>query len=147
MSSITNTTPGLVSENPTIKDLNREIAYAKEVEASVHKSILPTIEDCLNDVRADKFSRQDLEGMQENIFSCIKEIDKIIESYNKKTDDIDLLLNLISKQNKIFSNVLYNGTLRGNDALFRENHLDYYQLNYATANVRGTYYPGSRDWL
>jgi hypothetical protein len=146
MTSITNTTPGLVYENPTIKELNREIAYAKEVEASVHKNILPTIEDALNYEKADKFSRQDLQGLQECIFTCIKEVDKIIESYNKKTDDIDLLLDLISKQNKVFSNVLYNGTLRGDRAVFNDKHLNFYELNCARARVLGTYYD-AREWL
>jgi hypothetical protein len=146
MSSITITTPELVYENPkTVKKMNREIAYAKKLEAFVHEVILREIEVAFKHKHADEMSRQDLQGLQENIFTCIKEVDQIIERYHKNTDNIDLLLNLISIQNKIFSNVLTNGTLRGNKAKFCEKHLENYQLENAECDVAGTYYDGARD--
>jgi hypothetical protein len=95
--------------------MGEEITYVKKLEAFVHKEILPKIGRFLEKESIDQISRHDLEGYRESIFTCIATLDCIIERYDKDTDHVNLLLDLISRGNQTFTDVLYNGTARGSN--------------------------------
>ncbi len=105
----------------TKEKLEEEIAYAKALKDFAHKSILPEITPVLEDsvssegqpIVVDTISRHDLKGLRERIFTCIAEVDRIIEGYNKHTDHNNLLFDQITRENQNFTDVLYNGTARG----------------------------------
>jgi hypothetical protein len=107
----------------SLQKMKEEIAYAKNLEVFVHGGILPKIKSLLRCSRFDQIARHDLQGLEERIFACIAAVEPIIDRHVKNTDHVDLLLNLITRENRIFTNVLWNGTARGKNVRMRTEYL------------------------
>lgn len=102
-----------ISTEQAKQNVEKEIAYAKSLAAFVYQEILPKITDTLRNEEIDQIARQDLEGLRERILICIGAVDSIIERFNKHSDHIDLILNLITLENQTFTDIVYNGTAKG----------------------------------